>query len=284
MGEADMANKALPTHPTLTHPITGEPLRAIYVSEKTGRAWWPILGGDGSGDGGGQGGDGGSGGSGGGSGEGGGQGGGSGSGGNGGQGDASFPADKTLAEMTEAQRTAYWQDKARKHEQRVKDLGNLTPQQLTELREKAGRADQLERDLMSDNDKKVAEARDTAKAEADATYRPRLVRSEFKAELKGRVPDEELDARLDSITEPLDLAKFLTDGGDVDTAKVKSFVDNIAPAKGGPTIRRGPTATGHGGTGPGAGGGSGTFGEAGKAQAEKRFGKQRAAAAAAAQQ
>lgn len=46
---------ALPTHPTLTHPLTGEPLRAVGIVN--GRTIWPILGGDenagaGSGDGG----------------------------------------------------------------------------------------------------------------------------------------------------------------------------------------------------------------------------------------
>lgn len=34
---------ALPVHPTLTHPLTGLPLRAVFVS-KTGRVYWPIIG------------------------------------------------------------------------------------------------------------------------------------------------------------------------------------------------------------------------------------------------
>jgi hypothetical protein len=39
----------LPVHPTLTHPRTGEPLRAIYRT-RAGQLVWPQLGGDGTGD------------------------------------------------------------------------------------------------------------------------------------------------------------------------------------------------------------------------------------------
>jgi hypothetical protein len=37
-------HNALPTHPHLLHPKTGKPLTAVFVSEKTGRVYWPILG------------------------------------------------------------------------------------------------------------------------------------------------------------------------------------------------------------------------------------------------
>lgn len=44
---------SLPTHPTKRHPLTGEPLRALWV-RPDGRACWPMMGGseDPSGDGG----------------------------------------------------------------------------------------------------------------------------------------------------------------------------------------------------------------------------------------
>jgi hypothetical protein len=233
-------HRVLPTHPTLVHPVTGKPLRAIFVS-KSGRVFWPVIG-------------------------------------------ASeppappaplappappaptppappgppappegFPPNTPLEQMSVEQREAYWKHHSRKHEDRAKQFGDLTPEQLAELREKAARADALDEELASDKDKAVSEAKKAAKAESDATYQARLVRTEFKAALKGRVPDEELDTRLTSITEPLDLSKFLTDTGDVDTVKVSTFVDSIAPAKGTPPPKKGPTVTGHG---PGTGGDS----------------------------
>jgi hypothetical protein len=48
--------------------------------------------------------------------------------------------------MTEPQRTAYWRHYARQHEDRWKELGELTPEQLAELREKADAHDKAERD------------------------------------------------------------------------------------------------------------------------------------------
>ncbi|HKY58299.1 MAG TPA: hypothetical protein VJL80_09700 [Aeromicrobium sp.] len=43
-----MHNTLLPTHPTLLHPITGEPLQAIGL-RPNGAPLWPIMGGDGTG-------------------------------------------------------------------------------------------------------------------------------------------------------------------------------------------------------------------------------------------
>lgn len=40
---------ALPIHPSLLHPLTGEPLRALWI-RPDGRACWPIIGGDGTDD------------------------------------------------------------------------------------------------------------------------------------------------------------------------------------------------------------------------------------------
>lgn len=48
---------ALPIHPTMRHPLTGAPLRAVYVSRR-GQVYWPVIGGSGEGEGtGGDGGD-----------------------------------------------------------------------------------------------------------------------------------------------------------------------------------------------------------------------------------
>lgn len=165
--------------------------------------------------------------------------------------DQGFPSGTSLELMTAAQQAAYWKHNSRKHEDRVKGLDNLTPEQLKELREKAQKHDALEHELKSDKDKAVDDAKTSTRAEADAEYQPKLVRAEFKAAAAGRLTVE----RLTTILEPLDLSKFLTSGGDVDTDKVKTYVDGIAPARG--STSSGPVLTRHGGTGSGNGSGDG---------------------------
>jgi hypothetical protein len=153
--------------------------------------------------------------------------------------DKGFPDGTPLEEMTAEQQAAYWKDKARKHETRVKSLGNLSADELAALREKANRHDALEFELMSDKDKAVAEAKESASTEARSTWLPRVVAAEFKAAAAGRIESD----RLAAILEPLDLSKFI-DGDDVDAEKVAAFVDDIAPKQDQqPAPRRGPSAS-----------------------------------------
>lgn len=155
-----------------------------------------------------------------------------------------FPANTPVAEMSAQQQAAYWQDKARKHEGRVKALGNLTPEQLAELKEKADKADNLELDLGTDIEKASALAKRAAADEADAKYRPMLVNAEFKAAAAGRIAPD----KLATILEPLDLSKFLAADGTPDTDKVTAYIDGIAPATGSTTAttRPGPSPSGQG--------------------------------------
>jgi len=155
--------------------------------------------------------------------------------------DTGFPANTPVAEMNVDQQAAYWKYQARRHEDRVKAYGGLTPEQLADLRKKAEQHDALEFELMSDKDKAVAEAAQQARWAAEAEITPRLVNAEFRVAAAGRIEPD----RLATILEPLDLGKFLTDDGDVDTAKVSAFIDGIAPATGNHT-RRGPSPEGHG--------------------------------------
>jgi hypothetical protein len=165
--------------------------------------------------------------------------------------DKGFPDNTPLEQMNAEQREAYWRHYARQHEGRVRALGGLTPEQLAELKEKAARADALSDELATDSEKAVNAAKRDTQAAADAKYQPLLVQAHFRAELKGRVPDEELDARLATITEPLDLTKFLTADGQADTAKVTAFINGIAPGTGTPAPSptpppRGPSPSGLG--------------------------------------
>jgi hypothetical protein len=163
--------------------------------------------------------------------------------------DKGFPDGTPLERMTVEQREAYWKHYARKHENALKAFNGLTPEKLAELQEKAQRAEALEFDLMSDKDQAVAQAAAEARLVAEAELMPQLVAAEFRAELKGRIPDEQLPERLAALIEPLDLTKFVTGDGKVDTAKVAAFVANIAPATGTPSPTpppRGPSPSGLG--------------------------------------
>jgi hypothetical protein len=146
-----------------------------------------------------------------------------------------FPAATPVSEMTVEQRAEYWREKAQKHEKIWKSRAD----DYDALKAKAAKHDALERELMSDKDKAVAQAKDDADAAARNTYAPKLVAAEFKAAAAGRIDAE----RLATIIEPLDLSKFLDAAGDVDTAKVSKFVDGIAPKA---PEQRGPTSQGAG--------------------------------------
>lgn len=177
--------------------------------------------------------------------------------------DPGFPADTPVKDMTPDQQAAYWRDKAQKHEKLWKAV-EVTPEELTALREKADQHDALERELMSDHDKAVQEAREAARLEAQAEFATELVTAKFESASAGR-----LDAdRLAKILAPLDLTKFLDAKGKVDGAKVQAYVDDVAPKSTVPAPR-GPSATGLGHV-PHT---PGERGAQGKAMAEKRFGK-----------
>jgi hypothetical protein len=245
--------QALPIHPTKRHPLTGEPIRALWITPR-GRICWPIMGGDETaGQGGESGGSAGGGEAGGASAE---------AGSGAGQGATpGFPANTPVEQMNADQRAAYYQHQAQKWQGRaennyglLRNLGVTSAEDAAAIKQKVEQHDALEHELMSDKDKAVAEAATQAANEAAAKYAPLLVRAEFKAALKGRVEDSVLDARLETITDPLDLSKFLTDSGEVDAAKVSAFVEEVAPAKG--TAPKGPVVPPRG-TG-GSSGGSGT--------------------------
>ena len=135
-----------------------------------------------------------------------------------------FPKDTALADMTEAQRTEYWRHKARKHEGAAKARADYDAI-------KAER-DQLKAAGMTDAEKAVEEARNqaaaAAQAEARAQFSGRLVQAEMKAALAGKIPAEKVAGHV----EFLDVTKFLTEAGEVDTDKVQQYAAGLAPAGG----------------------------------------------------
>jgi hypothetical protein len=254
----------LPIHPTLVHPVTGQPLRAVFVSEKTGRVYWPILGGDETGAG--AGGDGGAGRPG--------TDGGAGAGAGAGDGGAGRPGTdgtKPINEMTADERADYFSRKSDRLADQLKKFGKVTPEQLAELQAKAKRQDELELELGTTAEKAAAKARQEAEAAARAQTQPVIVQAKLEtAAARAGVSEEDLAAALEFI----DSGRFVAEDGSVDTDRVKKFVDTIKPGRGNQQQQQqGPTVHGHGkGLQPQGAAGR----EKGLAEAQRRFGKKTA--------
>ncbi len=137
--------------------------------------------------------------------------------------DKGYPDHTPVVEMTDGQQAAYWRAQSRKHEGRAK-----AREDYDDVKAKAARLDAIEAANATEQEKAAKAAREEGKAEGYREATPRIVRAEFRAAAAGRIESD----RLAAILEPLDLGKFLDDSGDVDTDKVSSFVDGIAPDRG----------------------------------------------------
>lgn len=175
-----------------------------------------------------------------------------------------FPAGTPIEQMTIEQREAYWKHQSRRWEERAKPFKDLTPEKLAELQTKAERADKLDYDLSSEHEKALSDAKSEAATAAATQFVPQIVAAKLDAAAARKGIDADA---LSKALEFVDHEKFLNESGEIDTAKVQSFIDGIAPAKGNQQPPKGPSLTGHG-----AGGGSGSAGrERGLEEARKRF-------------
>ena len=108
-----------------------------------------------------------------------------------------------------------WKQQARKNEERAKT--NATAAKELET---------LRASTMSEQEKAVAEARESGRAEAFAEAAVELVDAALAREAGSRLTDDQLSI----LTGGLDRKAFLDADGKVDLTAVKSFVDGIAPA------------------------------------------------------
>jgi len=129
-----------------------------------------------------------------------------------------FPESTPIAEMTAEQQAAYWKHQARKHEDAAKARKDYD--------EVVAERDRLKAATQTEAEKAVEEAKAAARKEALLESAPKLVAAEFKAELKGKRTPEQITALL----EPLDLKRFLTDTGEVDTDKVSQYAAGLGSA------------------------------------------------------
>jgi hypothetical protein len=119
--------------------------------------------------------------------------------------------------MTEAQRTAYWQHYARKHEDTVKGFNGLTPQQVKDMQTEN---DALRTAQMSASDKALdaarKEAAKTAAEAARAEYLPQMQQLQVKAIASQVIQGDKLNAFL-AIVDP---SKLVGADGAVDETMV----------------------------------------------------------------
>lgn len=155
-------------------------------------------------------------------------------------------ANKPVSEMTDAERADYYNRRADRLRDALRSFGNLTPETLRALQEKANKHDELERELMSDKDREIAQVREQERLAAT----PRVVRAEFKAAAKGVLNAEQLTALL----EDRDLTKYVDANGDPDEDKIAKLVTAFAPAQESQDQRRrGPSPVGAGARGSASG-------------------------------
>jgi hypothetical protein len=183
------------------------------------------------------------------------------------EGDKGFPEGTPLTEMTDAQKAAYWQHYARKHEDTVKAFKGLTPQQVSELQAKV---EELEAKSLSADEKLLKAARDEAakqaRAQAEAEYLPQIRAAKVQSIASQIITGDQLTAFMELV----DTTRLLGESGQVDESKVMGYLTAIygtAPAAP-PAGPRWQNFGQHTPPPPPQRSGSG-----GLAEAQKRFGK-----------
>jgi vacuolar-type H+-ATPase subunit H len=146
------------------------------------------------------------------------------------EGDKGFPEGTPLTEMTDAQKAAYWQHYARKHEDTVKAFKGLTPQQVSELQAKV---EELEAKSLSADEKLLKAARDEAakqaRAQAEAEYLPQIRAAKVQSIASQIITGDQLAAFMELV----DTTRLLGESGQVDESKVMGYLTAIygtAPA------------------------------------------------------
>jgi hypothetical protein len=246
MEDRAMRNTTLPTHATMVHPITGQPLRAVGL-RRDGRPIWPIMGASAPIPG-------------------------------GGQPPAAPPATGTPPATQPAPNGTPPAGQGATPDPADEPLGEAGKQTLVKVRklqaDAEARATAAEDQLaalkaasQTDQEKAV----EAARTEGLTAGNQRLIRAEVKAAAAHAGFHDPVDAAVQLADQ---IAKVpVTKDGDVDEAKVKELIAELATAK--PYLLKAPGATppaalpGQGNHQPAPKTGS----AAGKAEAEKRFGK-----------
>lgn len=136
--------------------------------------------------------------------------------------------DKPISEMTDAEKATYFEAKATRYKNTLRDRNDYDAI-------KAER-DQLRTATLSDAERAIeaarAEEREKVTREVATSYQTRLVQSEVKAALAGRMPAE----KVEGLVQFLDPTKFLTENGEVDPQRVQQYAESNAPGKSWPDL------------------------------------------------
>lgn len=133
-----------------------------------------------------------------------------------------FPARTAWRDMTPEHQIAYWQHQAKKHEQRVQAMSDYDT-----LRETAARYNELLPQIQTEHERQLAEARRQGAAEATTQSQSVLVEAFFRAAGAARgLGDEDVNELLGEI----DRTRFITQTGQVDTARVYGLVNRFLPS------------------------------------------------------
>lgn len=122
--------------------------------------------------------------------------------------------------MSDKEQAAYWKHHARRHEDTVKARSDYD-----ELKAKADEADRLRQQVETGAEKALREATENARKTALQEFSPRLVAAEFRAASAGRIEAD----RLATLTDDIDMSRYLKADGSVDLDKVTAKVDAWAP-------------------------------------------------------
>lgn len=143
--------------------------------------------------------------------------------------DRGYPEGTPIAEMTDAQKAAYYKDQ-NKHTDRLRGqlsaFNGFTPDDVHAM---WSRLEQLEGDRLTADEKAVREATEKAAADAraavEADLRPKLLASQLQAAAAAAnvLHGEQLSAWMNGV----DASKFVGDNGEIDGAKVKDTLTAI---------------------------------------------------------
>lgn len=126
--------------------------------------------------------------------------------------------------MTDREQVAYYKFHSRKHEGTVKDL-RAQYADYDQLKAKAEEADLLRKERETDQEKALREATDQTRKSVMDEFSSRLVAAEFRAASAGRIDAD----RLATLTEDIDMSRYLKADGAVDLDKVTAKVDAWSP-------------------------------------------------------
>ena len=181
--------------------------------------------------------------------------------------DKGFPQGVPVADMAADEQAAYWKDKARKHENAVKSYGGKTAKEVSALEKQLA---ELQAEKLTDAEKVVAEAKAEAetstRAALETEWRPKLQAAQLET-IAARILDDE---QMKSFMAIVDASKFVGADGNIDRDAVAGHLTAIygKPREFGAGV---PQHMNWGQNGTGAPAPSGAA--AGRAEAQKRFGK-----------